>query len=191
MAKSASVNPLIGGEVEGWVTLVDCVSAITSRNFGGQTARAGGRLSAALAVGASGRRDTGRRFVCGQANGSAWAGESRRRVGRASRLGWFAEENRSQLGLRLVSVWKNRPAAARAAAGRGRVGFSSWLGLWRVASQRVMSNPRIKSTCCSDTMWNPNWVRVRRDGGREDNDINVPVYMEGYMYPIEEKDKWG
>ena len=24
-------------------------------------------------------------------------------------------------------------------------------------------------------------------GGREDNDTNVTVYMEGYMYPIEEK----
>ena len=28
-------------------------------------------------------------------------------------------ENRSQLGLRLVSAWKERPAAARTAAGRG------------------------------------------------------------------------
>ena len=47
-----------------------------------------------------------------------------------------------------------------------------------------MSNLRIKSTCCSDTMWNPNEVRVRED---EDNDITYNRIHGGYIYPIGER----
>ena len=78
--------------------------------------------------------DAGRRIFCGQTGrrtarrGQVREGESRI-ANRTSRRGRSADDYRSQLGLRLVSAWKERPAAARAAAGRGRVGFSSRLGL--------------------------------------------------------------